>query len=221
MVTLNEKGASTGLLISLVFVTLLFLGAVGAAVWAYGGRQDYKNNADQKIQAAVDKALKAEDSKKDAQFAEDSKKPLKPYSGPTAFGSIKLNYPKTWSAYVIENDTGNPNLDGYFYPDVVPGVNDLANAYALRMQVVGQSYSTLLGQYDSFVKAKTVTVTPYSLPSVKGIVGVRIDGAITSSKNGSMILLPLRDKTLKVWTEASQFTNDFNNNILPNLSFSP
>jgi len=46
-------------------------------------------------------------------------------------------------------------------------------------------------------------------------------GQIINGKKGSMVMFPLRDKTLKVWTEADQFVGDFNNSVLPNLTFVP
>jgi hypothetical protein len=36
-----------------------------------------------------------------------------------------------------------------------------------------------------------------------------------------MVVLPLRSQTLQIETAGSQFLGDFNNNILPNFSFSP
>jgi hypothetical protein len=36
-----------------------------------------------------------------------------------------------------------------------------------------------------------------------------------------MIVIPLRDKTLQVWCDRPEFLPDFNNNVLPNFSFSP
>jgi len=170
---------------------------------------------------AVDKAVQAEDIKKDATFAQDEKNPLKTYSGPAAFGGIQLNYPKTWSGYVNENSNGASNVDGYFSPGVVPDLLGLNSVFALRVQVLNQGYNTVLQNFSSFVSAKTVTATPYTLPKVPSVVGTRLDGEVALNKQGSMIVLPLRDKTLKIWTEATQFVPDLNNNILPNLSFSP
>ena len=103
MIKLREHGSINILLIPLILLALFFIGAVGFGYWAYGQRQDYKDHSDQKANIAVDAAVKAEDIKKDAQFAEDAKKPLKTYQGPEAFGGIQLSYPKTWSGYV--NDT--------------------------------------------------------------------------------------------------------------------
>jgi hypothetical protein len=112
-------------------------------------------------------------------------------------------------------------VDGYFQPDFVPSINSQTAAFALRLQVVQQTYDQALMQFSSLAKQGKVTVTPFKAAKVPSVVGVRIDGQIFPSKKGSMILLPLRDKTFKLWTESDSFTPDFNNNILPNFSFSP
>ncbi|HET6924908.1 MAG TPA: hypothetical protein VFH39_03710 [Candidatus Saccharimonadales bacterium] len=102
----------------------------------------------------------------------------------------------------------------------MPGTSDQSSTFALRTQVVGQAYSDVLQNINNTQGDK---VTPYSLPKLPKIVGVRVDGPLLNdqTKSGSTIILPLRDKTLLVWTESSQFMGDFNNYILPNLTFSP
>jgi len=95
------------------------------------------------------------------------------------------------------------------------------SVFSLRVQVVNQSYSSVLNQYSSQVTSKKVTVTPYSLKLVPSIIGSRVVGEITTNKQGVMIVLPLRDKTLKIWTESTQYEGDLDNIILPNFSFSP
>jgi len=217
----NEVGALNVLLIPLILVVLLFIGAVSFGYWAFSGRQDYKNNVDQKIAVANAQAVKAEDAKNTAQFNESYKQPLKVYSGPSAFGSLQLSYPKTWSGYVNETANGTTDVDGYFAPGVVPDIQSPNSSFALRIQVVDQSYSSVLQQFSNAVISKQVTVTPYHLPKLANIVGSRLDGGIVQNKQGSMVVLPLRDKTMKIWTEATQFEADFNNNILPNFTFSP
>jgi hypothetical protein len=217
----NQAGRVSVLIFPLIFVILLLIGAVSFAAWAFTGRQDFKNNVDQKVAVAVNNALKVEDAKKDAQFSQDYKKPLKQYTGPSAYGSLKLQYPKTWSAYIDETDNGATGLNGYFYPDFVPTLNNPANSYALRVQVVNQTYATVLKTLSGYVLSQRSVITPYSLPSLKNVVGSRVEGIVISGKVGSMVLLPLRDKTLELWTEAAQFDDDFNNIILANASFSP
>ena len=221
MIKTNQSGSINGLLIPLIVSVLLLVGAGVFAVWAYQGRQDYKNNVDAKIAVANAQAIKAEDSKKDAQFAEYAKQPLKTYVGPEAYGAIHVLFPRTWSGYVDESGSGDGPVNGYFYPNIVPATTDPTVTFALRVQVLNESYSDAMHVYSSFVTDNKGTVTAYALPKLPSVVGSRLDGQIQDNKQGSMIVLPLRDKTLQVWTESPQFLNDFNSNILPNLTFSP
>lgn len=204
---------------------LTFLLLIGAGIfgyWAFKSRQDYKYNSDQKVAAAVQTAQQQTASAKDKQFLQQEKNPLKDYHGPAAFGSLDIKYPKTWSAFVteIQNTGSSTPVDGYFYPVFVPGIQSGTN-FALRVQVVTQAYDQILNGYQGLVKQGKIRVTPYTSVKVPSVSGSRLDGEIVNQKQGSMIMLPLRDKTLKIWTEASEFSGDFNNIILPNFTFIP
>lgn len=218
----GEQGNVNVLLVPVVLLSLLFITATGFAFWALSGRQDYKNNSDTKASAAVAAnklVVQAADAK---QYAETAKNPLKTYTGPDAYGSVKVTYPKTWSLYVDSSDSSHP-LDAYFHTDYVPAA-DAKQTYNLRVQVVAQSYSSQLSQYSSLVQTGKVTTVPYSLPKVPNVAGVELTGAVfldNQTGSGTMIVLPLRDKTLKIWTESSNYLPDFTTYILPNLTFSP
>lgn len=211
------------LLIPLILVTLLLLGAAAFGYWAYAERADYKNNSDKKSALAAAVARREEGIAKDKAYVEAEKQPLVAFDGPSAFGSIHVEYPKTWSVYVNSSVSSNQPIDVFFNPRFVPSVNDQASVFAFRVQVVQQSYSKLVASFDAAIKKGTVTVTPYTFPKVPEVVGVRADGLIRAGKKttGSMIIMPLRDKSIQVWTENSQTMNDFNTIILPNLTFSP
>lgn len=220
MAKTRQDGAINILLLPLIVVILLLIGAAIFAFWAYGGRQDYKNNVDQKVAVAVSAARKAEDTKNAADYAEAAKNPLTTYTGPADYGLLKVSYPKTWSAYIGQSGGGDVVIDGYFYPGYVPDITG-STSYALRVQIINQSYSQTLQNYTQSAQLGSVKVAPYSLPKLPSIVGSQVSGALSQTKNGTMIILPLRDKTVEVWTEASQFQNDFTTYILPNLTFSP
>jgi hypothetical protein len=122
----------------------------------------------------------------------------------------------------VSDDTGNsPYVDGYFSPGVVPTTTNPKTAFALRIQVNQQSYSDTLNEYQDEVDQGTVKVTPYAAPKVPSVVGVRLAGKVDQEKDGIMIILPMRDKTLKLWTTGTEYTHDFDTFILPNFSFSP
>lgn len=208
------------LLIPLIVLALFAIGAGVFAVWAYSSRQDYKNNTDQKIDTAVKVAVQKESTAKDAEFVQKEKEPLKNFSGPETYGNIKITYPKTWSAYVVQADGAAAPLDAYFHPDYVPGVNS-GTAYALRIQVLNQTYDAVLKQIEAKAKAGKITVSAYAAPKVPGVVGARAVGEVNIGQKDDLVILPLRDKTIEISTQSAQFSNDFNKFILPNLTFSP
>lgn len=216
----NQKGQIKTLAIYLVLSLVVWAVTLGFAIWAYLGRQDLKNNINKKATDIANTAIEKVKKDKDAEFAQREKEPLKAYKGPAAFGSIVIKFPKTWSAFVSETNTGSQPIDGKFHPDFVPA-EQAGTVFALRVQVKSTSYDNELKQFDSLAKGGQVKVTPFRAASVPGVLGARIDGEIMSQKRGTMILLPLRDKTLKIWTESGQFVEDLNNLVLPSLSFVP
>jgi type II secretory pathway pseudopilin PulG len=217
----NEGGYVSGMLIGLIVVIVLLVGAVGFGIWAFMERQDYKDNSDEKAAAAAAQAKTETQAEDAAKYAEEAKNPLKAYVGPSAFGSVSLMYPKTWSGYVVFDEQGNPPLDDYFHPDVVPDASNEKNSFALRVRVLSEPYDQVLQDFQSGVEEGTATVKPYKLPKVESVTGSRIDGKLENEKQGSMVIFPLRNVTLQVWTEAEQYKADFDNIILPNMSFSP
>jgi hypothetical protein len=220
-VSYNQGGYVSGALVGLVVTAVLLVGSLAFGLWAFMSRQDYKNNSDKKAAAAAAES-KTETQAEDAiKYAEEAKNPLKTHTGPDQFGKISVQYPKTWSAYIIESDRGGASVNDYFHPNVVPDVGEEDSSYSLRIQVVSQAYDNVVDDYKSEVENGKVTAAPYALPKVPDVVGTRIDGQIESDKQGSMLIFPLRNLTLKVWTESSDYLSDFNTIILPNLTFSP
>jgi hypothetical protein len=221
----NQDG-STSVVVS-ILLSVLLLGVGAFAYWAFSGRQDYKNNSDKKVADAVAAAEKAQSDKLNAQFAEESKNPNKAYVGPTAFGSITFNYPKTWSAYVDESNSSQP-INGYFNPDKVPGISS-SPAFALRTELVNGSYSQLVHQFDSQIKQGKVKAVAYVPPKVNGVpnvqTGARFDGQLSQTvagpQTGSMVIIQVRDKVLKIYTLSNSYLADFNNIVLPSLTFIP
>lgn len=218
---LHERGAINVLLIPLILMAVFFFGAAGFGIWAFMSRSDYKNNSDQKAAVAAAEAREAQKVDDEAKFAEESKKPFDTYIGPAQFGNVTVNYPKTWSAYVIENERGTSPINGFFQPKVVPNITEQNNSFALRVELVTNDYKSVLDQFKPRLDSGKATIKPYTLAKVPSVVGSRIEGQITTNKQGTMVVLPLRNMTLKIWTESNDFKGDLDTNILPNFSFVP
>jgi hypothetical protein len=221
MSSLNQRGAINVLLIPLILMVVFFFSAAGFGIWAFTSRADYKNNSDKKSAVAADQARQAQESSDAAKYAEEIKQPFDSYIGPAAFGNITVNYPRTWSAYVIQNDKSNTPISGYFQPKTVPSVTDTNNNFALRVELVTTSYQTVLDQFKPRLDKGLATIQPYTLAKVPSVVGSRVEGQISPTKQGVMIVLPLRNMTLKIWTEDNNFKGDLDTNVLPNFSFVP
>ena len=214
---------SKGSVITLTLIILELLIIVGLVVFAvkiYASRQDYKNNVDAKIAAAVTVAKNQQQSVDNTNYQNQEKYPLANYTGPSDFGSVSVNYPKSWSAYVDTTSSSTP-LDGYFNLSYVPSINSQSTPFSLRVQVINQTYDSTISNISSLQQSNLVSVSPYSLPKVPQVIGVIVIGQIVNNLQGIMVVLPLRNETLEIWTTGTNFISDFNNIILPNFSFAP
>ena len=133
-----------------------------------------------------------------------------------------VSFPKTWSGYVDDSWQRSAGLvDGYFAPGVVPAVTNRNQFLRCAVQVLNQPYAQVLQSFAGQQQTGKLTISAYALPKLPKIVGVLATGQITDEKTVTMVVLPLRSQTLQIWTEGTQYLDDFNKNILPNFSFSP
>ncbi len=206
------------LILSIVF-GLLFLGAAGFGAWAFLERGEYKNETDAIVAREVEAAVAQNTEELEAKFLEREKEPLVTYNGPAAFGSVSIDYPKTWSAYIEESGRGSTPIEGYFHPNFVPDPSD--NLIALSVEVVDRDYSRVLQPFESLARRGQVTISPIEAENVDGVLGTRIEGEIERDVQGIVVIFEIRDKTLVLKTQSTEFKNDFDNIILANLRFNP
>lgn len=212
----NQGGAVNVLVVSLIIASVLLVVTIGFAAWAFTERQSYKNDVDQKIAAAIEINTKQVSDQKDNEFLEKEKYPLDSFEGGSQFGLIKVSYPKTWSAHITENSSGAVYI---FDPGFISG--ESSAAHGLRILVENRPYNETLSTYDAQLLSGEAKAKAYILPKVRNVVGTRFDGTIESGKQGSVVILPLRDKTIKIINEVPGLVNDFDNIILENFTFNP
>lgn len=207
------------LLIPFILVVILLVGSAGFGYWAYSERQDYKNNVDEKIEQAVAVAVERAETAKDNEFIKREKNPLMTYKAPQAYGSFTLKYPKTWSNYV--EDSGK-DITLNLHPKFVPSDSSGTFAYALRVQVLDLPYDEVVRDHESEISTGEAKARPFKLAKRPGNIGLRLDGRIDREEhNGSLVILPLRDKTITVATLSDSFKGDFDNIILKHFNFIP
>ncbi len=211
------KQSHTALIVAIV-MSLGFVVALIFGMWAFAGMQENKTNLDAKIEAANKVAVKAAEEAKEADFAEREKDPNRVYTGSATFGTLSFSFPKTWSVYTEEKESGTI-LNYYASPFLVRGTG-AENSFALRAQIVDSNYDKEIEALNAGIKKGTITVSAYVLARVPNILGVRATGEIQKEKQGTMVILPLRDKTIKIWTESTDYLADFEN-VIASASFVP
>ena len=218
MLMIEKEQGYISVVLAFVF-GLLFVGAVVFGFSVDTKRQDLQDNLDEKVDAAVQIAVKNAETAKDAEFVEKEKEPLRTYVGSETYGAFTFQYPKTWSVYAAESVSGNV-LDLYAHPGAVPGLNS-KKPYALRLQITSTTYDKEVSALDNAVKSETLKIQAFRPAKLNSVLGVKATGLISSETEGSIALLPLRDRTIKIFTESLEFIDDFNNYILPSITFVP
>jgi len=217
MAELDHRGIANPGLIPIIGLGLLsFLLLVTSGVLfvqldkAKSEREDYAKQ----VMAENETQVKA---KLQAEFDEKEKDPFKDFETDAVLGDIKFRYPKTWSVSMNQDAASDPQIDAYFNPNVIRTDAEDTRSYALRVQLVGDSYSEVVDDLSSDIEDGLITTKAVTF---NGIEGIRVDGQLDEVDRGAKVILPLRDKTVMIWTESRDFLDDFEK-VMTSFTFNP
>ena len=201
----NENGAITGSLIANILLSVLFVAAGSAAIWAFMNYTEQKTNVDGKIDVAVAEARKEQSDIESAKFAEREKEPNRQFVGPDDYGRVIFDYPKTWSVYVAKDVTEGGDYLAYLNPVTVPPVSD-KQQFSLRVIVEQNDYDKVTTEYDARVKKGDLRSSGVT---ANGNTGIRFDGNFSKDIRGAAVIFKVRDKSVTLRTDADTFKPDF------------
>ena len=220
----HESGAIDGKIIGIVLLSILFLAAGSAAIWAYMNYMEAKQNVDSKVEAATAEAVRTQQEKDEASFLAREKEPMRTFAGPDDYGHLTFDYPKTWSVYqATEPNRSGATFASYLSPMVVPPVpsnalNDLVasskaspsasavSKFAVRLKIESKLYEDSLKSYDSLLKTGQIKSSAFSNGN---ITGTRYEGRFNNDISGVAVVIKMRDRTLTMRTDADVFKEDF------------
>lgn len=174
-----------------------------------------KANKDGQLQGAT--AQKKIDDKK---FTEEKNSDFRTYTAPEEAGSFKVDIPKSWSLTIGLNES-NALLTALAMPDFVESKLD---KYALRFSLQNKDIDTIKKPLDNLTKEKDPKKRKLNSEevTVSGIKGIRYTGLISSKiPNGTLTLIPLRDKTYSIQTDDNDQYLTVYNAIVKNLQLNP
>lgn len=202
----KERGSVNGWMVGTIGCLILFLIAGSLAIWAYMQYSHEKSNVDSKVAIEVAKGKSEQAESDQKKFSEEAKNPRIEFVGPSEYGRVSFMYPKTWSVY-IENDGSNRgDYKAYLNPVAVPSASNKASRFALRLEIINKNLDTVLNDYQSRLKKGELTS---SSTEFNGISATRIDGTFEKELHGSVVLMKVRDKTIRFSTDADIFKPDF------------
>ncbi len=203
----SEKGAINGSIVAIVVLVILVIGFGAFSVWAYLQYLDQKQDVDSKIELATAEAVKENSEDMQKKFEAKEKEPMRQFAGPSDYGGLSFDYPKTWSAYQATDISsgGGKTYQAYLNPVLVPPVTITAK-FALRITIEQKTYDQSVSSYDSLVKKGDLKSSVYSDGTR---TGVKLVGNFTKDIYGTAILMKMRDRTLTLRTDGDVFTSDF------------
>lgn len=212
----HGRSNSRSLTVVSAVLGVLTAGLLAFGIWAFVNYMDQKNNVDAIVGRAVDAAKQEQKNVDEASFTEREKQPTRELDGPSDLGSLKVSYPKTWSAYVDKDGTSGAYM-AYLHPSAVKSVSQKA-LNAVIVSIESKAYEDSLKAFESDVAKGDLKATPAKLGDN---LGTRLDGAFSKDIQGAAVLFKLRDKTLKIMVQSNDYLGDFNNIILPSINFNP
>lgn len=202
----KERGSVNGWMVGTIGCLILFLIAGSLAIWVYMQYSHEKSNVDSKVAIEVAKGKSEQAESDQKKFSEEAKNPRIEFVGPSEYGRVSFMYPRTWSVY-IENDGSNRgDYKAYLNPVAVPSASNKASRFALRLEIINKNLDTVLNDYQSRLKKGELTS---SSTEFNGISATRIDGTFEKELRGSVVLMKVRDKTIRFSTDADTFKPDF------------
>jgi len=192
----------------LIIVCLIAAAAIVFAVIFFMQYNELKTNYDTEKSLEVEKAKKEQADLDNASFEEREKLPNYHFTGPSDYGSISFEYPKTWSLYIESDGTNNSDYKAYFSPAQVNPLKDKNSRYALRFSILNRQYDTVQKTYESKVKSGKLTSSMFTADD-NTVSGIKYEGELETNMNGIVVLVKVNDKTALFQMDADVYRGDF------------
>ena len=195
-------------MIALIILSLSTVTFVGLFVWMYSKYTDLNTDFEAQVDAKVSEAETNQKLKDEEEFAEREKNPYRSFSGPSDYGQLSFEYPKTWSLYIARDAANGGDYEAYFNPIQVETVSkDTINA--LRVSILDKSFESVVSEYQRFLNSPEYDLQVSAI-TVNNVTANKYVGTIPNTTlNGVIVMFKIRDKTAILRTDSMLFREDF------------
>lgn len=172
---------------------------------------ELSSTVDLKVAEAVSEA-KTEQALADA---EEAKKDTRQFTGPTDYGQLSFDYPKSWSVYIESDAARGGDFVAYLNPIEIEPVSN-STVYALRVMIRDKNFESVVAEYQRYLERGELRVETVA---VGGATANRYVGKIPNTElYGVIVIFKIRDKTAILRTDALGYSSDFQT-ILNSIKF--
>ena len=120
---------------------------------------------------------------------------------------LRFIFLKNWSAYVNESSDSGSVLTLLVNPDfVIASTQSSGGNYALSVKLLNTQYADSIASLNNSDAKSTSIIKDVTVSHIKG---VWVSGQLDSTHHGIEVLLPIRDKTLAIETDGTNYQSDF------------
>lgn len=192
----------------LIGVCLIAAVAIIFAVYFFIQYNDLKRDFESQKNEAVMNAVKQTQDEDNAAFKEQEKLPYYSFTGPSDYGTISFNYPKTWNMFIEDDGSKGGQYSVYFAPKQIYAPSNQDARYALRFKILNQQITNVQQTYDSMAKAGTLSSRVFTADNSK-LTGMRYEGELQQNMRGIVIIAKVNDKTVLLQMDAEAYRKDF------------
>lgn len=204
----KKKNGSLLETIILVVVCLIAAGAIVVAVIFFMRYHELQTSYESDLALEVAEVEKTKQEEINAAVKDYADKQTTEFTGPSDYGSISFQYPKSWNVYVDNDGSKNSDYKSYFSPNVVSPINDSDSRYALRFFIYNRSYEDVSRTYNEKTKNGELSSSVFSADG-GNITGMRYEGMVDNDINGVIILIKVNDKTVELRTDSASYRANF------------
>ncbi len=204
-----KDNSSIIFIVIIVILSILTVSFFGLFIWKLMEWSEVSTDVDGQIAVAVAAAKDEQATADEQEFLEREKYPYQTFSGPSDYGQLSFQYPKTWSVYVASDASRGGDFEAYLNPVQVNTVSkDTINA--LRVKIRDKDFESVAAEYQKYVDARDSKLSMSSV-TFNNITANKYTGTIpTTDLNGYIVIFKIRDKTAVLQTDSVFFEAEFN-----------
>ena len=206
--------------IVIIALSLLSLTFIGLFIWMLMEYRAASTDVDGQIAVKVAEAVDENTAKLEEDFVKRDKYPNRTFAGPTDYGELTFEYPKTWSVYIPKDATKGGDFEAYFNPIEVNEISN-QNINSLRLSILDKAFDDVISRYQSEVEGKEpkMRLDTIMIGKERNVNANLYTGIIPGTEfRGHVVVFKIRDKTVIMQTDSELFNEDYDN-ILGSVTF--